>query len=556
MDYAQHLNPNATPQSEPLNARQVPNSAGGHAFPVDDWTRLERFLILGAEGGSYYAGERKLTRENAACVDRLLKVDGQRVVRVIAEVSDAGRAPKNDPAIFALALCLKTGDVATRQAAALAVPKVCRTGTHLFALAEATKGLSAVKVEGGIQHWGWGPVLRRAFAHWYMGMDPDRLALQLVKYRQRDGWTHRDVLRRARPIGGRANDLLHYAAKGWPSIGEEPHPDPVLRRVWAFERAQHEKSPARLAALITDHRLPRECVPTEALAHREVWEALLGAGGGMPMTALIRQLGKMTQVGLLAPLSDATAKVCAMLRDTERLVRSRIHPLKVLIAQRAYAGGKGRSGLVWTADQQILAALEDAFYLAFKAVTPTGKRRLLALDVSASMSGGEVAGSSLTPREASCAMALVTANTEEQTHMMAFSCGFIPLEGIGRGSRLGDAVARTAALPFNRTDCALPMVWATRERVKVDAFEVYTDSETWAGNVHPTVALEAYRQKMGIPAKLIVVGMVSNGFSIADPTDAGMMDVVGFDTAAPAVMADFIRGGAAAANEDEADEAA
>ena len=41
---------------------------------------------------------------------------------------------------------------------------------------------------------------------------------------------------------------------------------------------------------------------------------------------------------------------------------------------------------------------------------------------------------------------------------------------------------------------------------------------------------------------LIVVGMLANPFTIADPTDAGMMDVVGFDTAAPAVMADFARG--------------
>jgi 60 kDa SS-A/Ro ribonucleoprotein len=39
-----------------------------------------------------------------------------------------------------------------------------------------------------------------------------------------------------------------------------------------------------------------------------------------------------------------------------------------------------------------------------------------------------------------------------------------------------------------------------------------------------------------------VVGMVSNGFSIADPSDGGMLDVVGFDAAAPAVIADFIRG--------------
>jgi len=45
---------------------------------------------------------------------------------------------------------------------------------------------------------------------------------------------------------------------------------------------------------------------------------------------------------------------------------------------------------------------------------------------------------------------------------------------------------------------------------------------------------------MGIAAKLIVVAMTSNGFTIADPDDAGMLDVVGFDTATPQVISDFV----------------
>ena len=69
---------------------------------------------------------------------------------------------------------------------------------------------------------------------------------------------------------------------------------------------------------------------------------------------------------------------------------------------------------------------------------------------------------------------------------------------------------------------------------------VITDSETWAGNVHPTVALQQYRNKMKIDAKLIVMGVVANEFTIADPTDAGQMDVVGFDASVPQVIAQFI----------------
>ena len=83
------------------------------------------------------------------------------------------------------------------------------------------------------------------------------------------------------------------------------------------------------------------------------------------------------------------------------------------------------------------------------------------------------------------------------------------------------------------------MVEALKHRWAVDAFVVYTDNETWAGNIHPAQALQAYRERMGIAAKLVVVAMASNGFSIADPNDAGMLDVVGFDSATPQVISDF-----------------
>ena len=107
--------------------------------------------------------------------------------------------------------------------------------------------------------------------------------------------------------------------------------------------------------------------------------------------------------------------------------------------------------------------------------------------------------------------------------------------------RLDDVVSTLARIPMGGTDCALPMIWALEHKVQADAFIIYTDSETWAGAIHPSQALAEYRRKMGIAAKLIVVGMTSNGFTISDPSDAGMMDVVGFDTAAPNVMGDFIR---------------
>jgi 60 kDa SS-A/Ro ribonucleoprotein len=83
------------------------------------------------------------------------------------------------------------------------------------------------------------------------------------------------------------------------------------------------------------------------------------------------------------------------------------------------------------------------------------------------------------------------------------------------------------------------MLEALKNKIPVDKFVIYTDSETWFGKVHPYKALQQYRDKMGINSKLIVVGMTSTNFTIADPSDIGMLDVVGFDTGAPNIISTF-----------------
>jgi 60 kDa SS-A/Ro ribonucleoprotein len=233
----------------------------------------------------------------------------------------------------------------------------------------------------------------------------------------------------------------------------------------------------------------------------------------------------------------------------------------VLIAARTYAAGCGvRGRATWDPVTAVVDALDDAFYRAFGNVTPGGARTLLALDVSGSMGMSHIAGvPGLSAREASAAMALVTLAAEAQTEVVGFHAGrggwtarkhglfagradgLTPL-ALSPRQRLDDAVARISALPFGGTDCALPMRYALERGRSIDTFVIYTDSETWAGDIHPSEALRRYRAATGIAARLIVVGMVANRLSIADPNDAGMLDVVGFDTSTPEVIAGFGRG--------------
>jgi 60 kDa SS-A/Ro ribonucleoprotein len=554
MSYLKRIRPRRTPQSEAiLGAGQVPNSAGGFAWAVDDWTRLRRFLVLGSEGGSYYASESTLTRENAQAVERCLSEDGPRAVAEVVRASAEGRAPKNDPAIFVLAMAAGLGDEATRKAALEALPRVARTGTHLFQFATFVEGFR-----------GWGRSLRRAVGRWYAAQSVDALAYQAVKYRQREGVTHRDVLRLAHPaeeVSARNPTLEvspdHARLFEWIVRGGETGGLP--RIVDGFVRAQGAESPAETAGLVRECGLPREALKSDHLTSHEVWEALLA---DMPMTAMIRNLATMTRVGVLEPGSAGTATVVGRLGDAERIRRARVHPIALLSALRTYQAGRGARGQhTWNPVGKVVDALDAAFYTAFENVEPARTRLLLALDVSGSMTYGWIAGvPGLTPRDASAALALVTAATEERYEVVGFYVGtggwksgsksspwgfgeqgLSPLS-ISSRQRLDDVVKTVDGLPFGGTDCALPMLYAQAQEREVDTFVIYTDSETWAGDVHPAQALQDYRAASGIDARLVVVGMVSNGFSIADPADPGMLDVVGFDTATPQLISDFARG--------------
>jgi len=555
-NYAKHFSALATPQSVQARPDQRVNNAGGYAFVLDKWARLDRWLILGCEGGTYYSTERQMTLDNARTIQECLTEDGVRTVARIAELSFAGRAPKNAPAVFALAIAAGDKDLATRRAALAALPRVCRTGTDLFHFARDVENFRR-----------WGRGLRSAIAAWYNDKPVEKVAYQAIKYQQRDGWSHRDLLRLAHPTARTPEHeaLYRWIVGGLEGLGKEsgrhkPIPAEQLpEMVRAFESLRASTNKKQVVSLIKEHRFTHEMLLTEWKNDPDVWAALLE---DMPQTAMLRNLGKMTAVGLIAPMSDAARKVARQLTDAERLRKARVHPIALLSALKVYEQGHGEraqrreNALSWTPVREVLDALNEAFYLSFRGIEPTGKIHLLALDVSGSMTCGNIAGvPGLTPRVASAAMAMATARVEPEFAVFGFSSappgykgptggtnsGFLPLS-ITPKQRLDDVLKTVDNLPFGGTDCSLPMRWAREHKVVVDTFVVYTDSETWAGPVHPFQALNDYRQAMGRQAKLIVVGMTATGFTIADPTDPGMLDVVGFDSAAPQVMADFTRG--------------
>ena len=541
-NYINAINPFKAHQREQARADQVQNNAGGFVFRVSDETRLLRFLILGTEGGTYYATEREQTKLETGFVQAFAASSGARMVELILDVADRNRAPKAEPSLVALAAVAKLGDLEARKAAWDALPRVARTGTHLLHFLEFVQAFG-----------GWGRLTRAGVARVYEQMPLEKLALWSVKYKGRDGWTQADALRLSHPKTADAvrNAIFKFMVDG--ELRTEVS-DPALRLIQGHLLALEAKTDADAAALMREYKLPIEAIPTQARGAK-VYRAALETNG---LTWTLRNLGNLGKHGLLtAGRWDVIGQVTERITDEPAIKRGRIHPIDALKALLVYGQGRGvRGGGEWPVVPQVKTALEKAFLLAFGAVEPARKRFVLGLDVSGSMDGGVVAGvPGLTPRLASAAMAMVALRTESQALPFAFSAakggyggqwgggdpGFTLLD-VGARDPLEQIVKKVSRVPMGGTDCSLPMRWALEHRVQADVFVVYTDNETWAGPVHPFKALEAYRQKMGIAARLIVVGMTATPFTIADPNDAGMLDVVGFDGSAPQVMTAFAKG--------------
>lgn len=516
------------PQHEPLDSRQVKNDAGGYTYQLDKWAALRRFLVIGTEGNTMYVGERNRTQRSLEAVKSCLDENGTKTVDEIVAISDAGRASKNDQAVLALAMASIHEDAQVRRYAFDALPNVCRIGTHLFQFVDFRKELGA----------GWGRLMRESIAAWFNEKEADSIAFQVAKYKQREGWSMRDLLRlsHAKPRTRNHNALFHWVVSGGEVKGYLPK---FLKAVNKANEAEYVED---IVKLIEEFNLPREVLPTEVLNEPEIWEAMLPK---MPIGALVRNLGKMTSIGVVSQGSDAARMIAKKLSNQEAIRNSRIHPVQVLVAMMTYQSGGGvRGKLSWKPVQSVVDVLDNAFYMSFGNVEPTGKRTMLAVDVSGSMYWNPLMGvPGFYPGIAAAALSMVTLRTENPGDALitAFSHKFAEVK-IGQRNSLDEVVAKFRNIDMGATDCALPMLYAAHHRLKVDAFVIYTDSQTWFGRVHPMEALRQYRKSSGIPAQLIVVGMESNGFTIGDPLDAGCLDVVGFDVATPRILSEFIAG--------------
>ena len=610
---------------------QIANNAGGYSFALTLEQEWIRYLIIGSksDNGSYYQCGGAIATTISRCIMAAVSspTKCEHLIQDIVDVSVNARAPKQEMTMMTLAAAIVFAPDQNCKAQALrAINQVCRIPTHLFMMVQYIRDLSKDKAKPGK---GFGKGVRRALSEYYTSRGGLELAVLVTKYKNREGWTHEDLisLLHINPAdmkddGGRlvlewimkkdkservimANPAKGIVATTLPAKMERTEfltrlmAIPTTDRVGAGESKGFMKTIARaigsvmggggggggsvngdgedkkvfddplvatarflkallelaktgekkdaltaVAIMEQNKKIQREHLPTELLNTPQIWNTLLS---GMGMTALIRNLGKLSQVGVA---STRAPEIIKMLGDPKAVKESKVHPLQVLIGMKTYSQGKGDLGsMTWVPNSYITVALSTTFRQAFGNITPTGKRFMIGLDVSGSMGMSMCAGAkNITPREGSVAMAMMTLHAEgaQNVHIYGFSNTFYNFNGKIRPEMTIQDAIKATDVPFGATDCALPMTEALKmyrsSGVEIDVFCIYTDNETYAPNMHPQVALEEYRKTTGIDAKLIVIGMVANQLSIADPNDKNTLNLAGFDTSTPELISMFARG--------------
>lgn len=576
----------------------IKNSSGGYTYKVSDKEYLERILILGTNGNTYYASANKMTADAIVHIKNMVNEGkGDLVINVVKDIYENGRAPKLDSMFFTLAL-LTQADVPTnvKQSALDLVSKI-RTFSQLYMLEGMRKSICGKK--------GFGRGMRRSIFNLINNKTGKQFAYQATKYRARtygeESWSIDDIIKCAHvPSKNLKEDsqmVLYYLIGGIDKMEAEyikiiNPSNQVMETVQylrAVEAVKSEKCTIDTATqLIRQHNLPREVLNTSLLNCNLVWNSLLftsdvGTNGNvirkihMPITALIRNLGVMSQRGIFVD-EFITKLVAEHIKKPHVLKNGRVHPVAILIAMLTYRMGKGVAGkLSWPVNQIISEALEEAFYVSFQVVEGTGKRILHAVDCSGSMT----TPISSAPYVSSCQIVstlVMEAIRREFAYANLMKSNGTTIDNLQEVMLFSKSANKVNITPdmkleqvmkicqsdFQTTDASMPMIKALDEYKKTngkngayDMFIVYTDNETYCSkSIHPSEALDNYRKFTGIDTKMVIYattatantigptyGSYGNAFYVKPGYDDSLsLNIAGFDLNGPTLIRNFAMG--------------
>lgn len=531
---------------------------------------LRKYLCLGTFEGLLISNNTSIDLEK--CIDSLIVAERDcKVVEILQKFRRENRTPKRDAILFALATCCRCCHLETKKKAYKALPDICQNPADLFQFLSFYRSLGVGS--------GWGRAHRRAVAEWYLGYEKQdgqkkkedemkKMVYHFFKYQSRHGWSHKDVFRLCHfkkenldekvmvkymvlvftsPKNGRARgkEWLNEVKKSTP---EENHWkfDELKNLVEEYSKAQRSKSMTVIIDLIDKYDIPREVVPSEMLNYKNVWKALLRR---MPFTALIRNLGKMSNLGVFERGSFEENLTIQKLTNPESIQNSKVHPFTLLVALTQYRKGRGELGsLTWAVNPYISQALEDAFYLSFESVsTVEEKSYLIAVDLNGAMNAPVIGSPTVSALDAAAALAMATVRCGDQCSVVAFSSKEgTPLQGVdvGETDSLPDVLEKFAVISPGKVDCSRLLKEATEAKnggssvlpeTSFDVFIVYTGFKTDFSKDAADL-LQEYDKN----SRFVLCSLSNSLFQTS--LNPKLLEIAGFDSHTPNIINEFVRG--------------
>lgn len=528
----------------------VKNHAGGYVWEADGRKMLERFLVLGTTHNGFYANKRQMTAEAMAILVPMIESAPEEVGAVIVELSVGNRCVSNSPSLFLAAYMAAHKDGKVSKVGVRLIPTVCRTAAYLQEFVGYYRGMRKSSPRS----------MRTAIARWFVtGRDTKDVVYQALKYQRRSGQSMKEIIRsfHVKPDGNLAALFAWILGREWEPLFlgeiagravESPEAGMSYRLSYGqlvnIELAKAADDPKVLQRMIVENRLTREMVdglPSFKKDESGAWQAL---AKGMPIHALLRNLGILSAKGALV---SEVREALASLTNREFLEKTRIHPMEILKASAAYARGSAIKGSTsWRVDPGIVKQLEFGFQASVEAMEPFGCDVVIGVDSSGSM-GYDTSGmlGSLTPIACGSAYAWMLARQVvkggKQVRVLAFDTGIREVTSECLGMSFTEFVAVMASYRGGGTDCSLPFQWVKKHSDLSPGLVVtFTDSESWAGD-HPAVQVIEARKR--VPGMRVVYSTLEATTAVLSaPGDPLSMDVTGFDATVCDVIAKFSRG--------------
>jgi len=509
------------------------NLAGGVSFKANDFVALRRWLLTGSFSNFFYESSRKNTNENLDTLLNCIQQDPEKVASEIVYASNTGTMASQHTCILAL-VHLSNGEDKAKQQFRSIFNNVVRTASHLYEFVSYAK-----KVRG------MGKTIHKAIKGWIETKDTKGLEYQFLKYQQREGFANRDILRLFKPI---PRNELESNLFSW-IVGKSEDVSPELSRISMYEKMKSgDVTKKEVIEGIANLGLTHEMIPANIERDKNVWTALFYKA---PMTATIRNLATYTRNGVFEGKKGMeNLDVLEEKLSKEMLQKSRIHPLEIANAQKVYMSGgtMGRSrNAEYTPIPRVSDLLEQAVHDSFQTQEPTGKHFFHALDISGSMTWGNMPGLMLEPFEIETIMSLVSVNTEKNYFVGGFSDDFIALPEVSKGAKIRNTIDKISSHEFGGTNAASAYRYAIKNNIYTDVFVFWTDNMNWGGvygDSHPSKILLKYRKEINPDAKAIYVTLVPYGdkVTLADPKDPMSYDIAGFSSQTPKIISMIAEG--------------